>query len=150
MIRKILFYILLLAVGVGIGIYYFGDVKPREFLKLQDCNPCITTNELLGLLTSVGLKTGAEGYVVDKIHETDKTIAIKHPTSKEINHFVILPKKDIKNIADVGEEDKLYILDAVAVAQRIIHDKNLTKYQLVTNGPGYQDVTYLHFHLVGE
>jgi diadenosine tetraphosphate (Ap4A) HIT family hydrolase len=37
-----------------------------------------------------------------------------------------------------------------AVMGEIIREKNLTDYQIMTNGPGYQTVSYLHFHLVAR
>ncbi|OGE78852.1 MAG: hypothetical protein A3C85_04140 [Candidatus Doudnabacteria bacterium RIFCSPHIGHO2_02_FULL_48_21] len=150
MIRKFLFYLLLLLIGIGGGAYLFSETQRRQPLDFQNCEPaCLQTNEALGLLASIGVKYAAD-YIPDKIYETDKTVAMVHPAAKAKHHYVIVPKKDIKNIAEVSEDERVYLLDAIAVAQRIIRDKNLTTYQLVTNGPGYQDVTYLHFHLVSE
>ena len=148
--RKIIFSLILVAIGVAGGAYLFSGTQSREFLKIKDCSEnCFETKELLGLLTSIGLNKFPD-WGPEKIAETDKTVAIKHPTSKLKNHYVLIPKKDIKNIADISEADKPYILDALDVIQKIIKEKNLTKYQVVTNGPGYQDVTYLHFHLVSD
>jgi diadenosine tetraphosphate (Ap4A) HIT family hydrolase len=63
---------------------------------------------------------------------------------------VIIPKKDIKDIADISDEDREYLIDAFAVLGGIIRDKNLTYYKLYTNGPRYQTVNYLHFHLLAD
>jgi len=148
--RKIIFSLVFVVVGMALGAYLFSGTQPREFLKIKDCDEnCFEAKELLGLLTSVGLNKLPE-LGPEKIAETDKTIAIKHPTSKLANHYVVIPKKDIKNIADITESDKAYILDALDVIQKLIREKGLAKYQVVTNGPGYQDVTYLHFHLVSD
>ena len=150
MIKKILFCILLLIIGAVAGQFLFADVRERKPINLTNCEPsCLQTNEALGLLASIGVKYGSD-YIPDKVYETDKVIALIHPTSKTKHHYVVIPKKDIKNIAEVSEEDKPYLLDAIAVIQHIIADKKLETYQVVTNGPGYQDVTYLHFHLVSE
>jgi len=80
--------------------------------------------------------------------ETDKTIAVKLPFQKTRFHYVIVPKKDIKNIGELREEDASYLIDAFLVARHIIEKEKLTRYRIFTNGPCYQDVTYLHFHLV--
>ena len=150
MIKKFFFYLLLMAVGIVVGQYLFKDMKIRRPIETKNCEPiCLKTNEALGLLASIGLKYASD-YIPDKIYETDKTVAMVHPTSKTKHHYVVIPKKDIKNKAEVSEEDKIYLLDAIAVIQRVIAEKNLETYQVVTNGPGYQDVTYLHFHLVSE
>jgi hypothetical protein len=44
----------------------------------------------------------------------------------------------------------LFCAKTFAVMGEIIREKNLTDYQIVTNGPGYQTVSYLHFHLVAR
>jgi diadenosine tetraphosphate (Ap4A) HIT family hydrolase len=53
-----------------------------------------------------------------------------------------------KNISEISAEDAPYLLDIFAVAQHLIKAKALVNYRITTNGPGFQDVTYLHFHLV--
>jgi hypothetical protein len=42
------------------------------------------------------------------------------------------------------------LIDAYLVVRRIIEEEKLSKYQLFTNGPGFQDMTYLHFQLIAE
>jgi diadenosine tetraphosphate (Ap4A) HIT family hydrolase len=85
-----------------------------------------------------------------KVFETDKTVVIKHPFSSDRVHYVIIPKKDIKNIGQISEADARYLTDAFLVARCIIEREKLWRYRLYTNGPGAQDVTYLHFHLIAE
>jgi diadenosine tetraphosphate (Ap4A) HIT family hydrolase len=102
--------------------------------------------DLSGLLASVGIQK-FQGLIPSIFLETDKTIAIKLPFEDDPNHYVIIPKKDIKNIGEISETDLPYLNDVFFVARRIIEKKNLVRYRLYTNGPGWQDVTYLHFHL---
>ena len=85
-----------------------------------------------------------------KVLETEKTVVIKHPFSSDRVHYVIIPKKDIKNIGEISETDAPYLADAFFVAKWIIEREKLSKYRIYTNGDGSQDVTYLHFHLVVE
>ena len=82
--------------------------------------------------------------------ETDKTVVIKHPLSPGQIHYVIIPKKDIKNIGEISEADAQYLTDAFLVMRRMIEQEKLSRYRIYTNGPDSQDVTYLHFHLVAE
>jgi diadenosine tetraphosphate (Ap4A) HIT family hydrolase len=109
----------------------------------------LTHEDLLGLVASVGIQK-FPGLMPFVVFETDKTIAIKRPFSSERIHYVIIPKKDIENIGEISGADTQYLTDAFLVGRWIIERENLSKYRLYTNGPGYQDVTYLHFHLVAE
>jgi histidine triad (HIT) family protein len=84
------------------------------------------------------------------VYETDKTIVIKHPFPLARVHYVIIPKKDILNAADLSQAEADYLKDAYFVAGELIRKENLRKYRLYTNGPGLQDVTYLHFHLLAK
>lgn len=63
---------------------------------------------------------------------------------------MIIPKKDIKNIGDLSPSDMPYLVDAQTAARAMIGRDNLHAYRLITNGPGYQTATYLHFHLTSE
>ncbi|MBI2577231.1 MAG: HIT domain-containing protein [Candidatus Wildermuthbacteria bacterium] len=149
-IASFLKFFLVLAAGVAIGAYLFSDSQPRSLLSLPDCDRvCFNPNEILGLLGSVGVQR-ASGALPAVVKETDRTIVIKHPFPQAPTHYVIVPKKDIKNIADMTEEDKEYVTDAMAVAGELVREKNLSKYRLYTNGSGYQSVAYLHFHLTSE
>jgi diadenosine tetraphosphate (Ap4A) HIT family hydrolase len=58
-----------------------------------------------------------------------------------------VPKKDIKNIGELTDEDKDYIIDLYSTVVTVINRQGLKNYRLLTNGPGKQDVAYLHFHL---
>lgn len=135
--------------GILIGGYLFSQSQPRSFLALNRCQNCLTPEDLLGLVASVGIQK-FPGLMPSVVFETDKTIVVKHPFPSERVHYVIIPKKDIKNVGEISEADAQYLIDAFLVIRSIIERQNLSKYRFYTNGPGYQDVTYLHFHLVGE
>jgi histidine triad (HIT) family protein len=139
-----------LVIGVMLGGYLFANTRPRSFLALSSCErTCLQTNELLGLLTSVGIQR-FPGLIPKVVKETDKTIVIEHPRPQARLHYLVIPKRDIKNIAELSDSDNEYLIDAFKVAREIIKENNLTDYRLTTNGPGYQGVTYLHFHLTAN
>lgn len=138
-----------LFVGVVIGGYLFSGVQPRSFLALNHCDRCWELKDVLGLMTAVGIAKSPE-LIPDVVKETDRTIAVKHPFPQARFHVVILPKKDIKDIAHIAPEDEVYVLDALRVAQELVKENNLENYRLITNGPGYQSVRYLHFHLISR
>jgi len=90
------------------------------------------------------------GVIPNVILETDKTIVFKHPRPMSRIHYIFVPKKDIKNIGELSEEDKEYIIDLYAAVAEVINREGIKTYRLWTNGPSSQEVTYLHFHLVAQ
>lgn len=149
-LRLTLLLLATLLLGVILGGYLFSNTRPRSFLALNNCaGTCLRTNELLGLATSVGLQKFS-GLIPSVVKETDKTLVIESPNPQARLHFLLIPKKDIKNIAELSDEDKEFLMDVFKVAGEIIREKNLLNYRIATNGPGYQTATYLHFHLIAE
>lgn len=148
--RVIVLMLTALVIGVVLGGYLFSDTRPRSFLALNKCEgTCLQAKELLGLLTSVGVqKFGALAPSVVK--ETEKTLVIEHPSPQARLHYLVIPKRDIKNIGELSDADGEYLLDAFKSVREIVRENNLTNYRLITNGPGYQGVTYLHFHLMAN
>lgn len=148
--RVIVLMLTALLIGVMLGGYLFSDTQARSFLALNKCEgTCLQANELLGLLTSVGVQKFS-ALAPSVIKETDKTIVIEHPSPQARLHYLVIPKRDIKNIADLSDADGEYLIDAFKTVREIVRENNLTNYRLITNGPGYQGVTYLHFHLMAN
>lgn len=132
------------------GGYLFSQSQPRSILSINHCQNCLSHADLLGLIASVGIQR-FPGLIPSVTFETEKTVAIKLPSSSEEQiHFVIIPKRDIKNIGEISEATAGYLVDAYLVARKIIEEEKLSKYRFYTNGPDYQDITYLHFHLIAE
>jgi histidine triad (HIT) family protein len=134
--------------GVAAGGYLFVDSQPRSLLRLHQCVDCLKPSELMGLVASVGIQRFPR-LVPGVIMETDRTVVIQHPSPAAPVHYVVVPKKDMKNIGQLREEDMPYIRDALDVIRAISEGIGMTDYQVITNGPGAQQVTYLHFHLMG-
>jgi histidine triad (HIT) family protein len=138
------------AVGIGIGAYLFSDTRPRSFLAAKDCGfACIRGNQLAGLLVSAGVQR-MPNLLPGIVKETTDCIAIRHPFPEARYHFVVFPKRDIKNIADVSAADEPAVADCVRVLRELISELRLTDYRVYSNGPGLQEVAYLHFHLVSN
>jgi histidine triad (HIT) family protein len=149
-VKVIVLMLAALLLGIILGGYLFSDSRPRSFLALNKCQgTCLQANELLGLITSVGVQRFS-ALAPSVVKETDKTIVIEHPSPQARIHYLVIPKKDVKNIAELTDADDEYLIDAIKVAGEIIREENLTAYRLTTNGPGYQGVTYLHFHLTAN
>lgn len=152
MTRKKIFivYSMIFILGLIVGGYLFHAALPRSFLTFNNCHrTCLQERELLGLLASIGIKH-VPGAMPGIIKETDKTIAIKHPFPEAKIHYVVIPKKDIKDIASVSNEDGDYIVDATAVMGDIVREQHLKLYKIITHGQLYQHVSYLHFHLLSK
>jgi hypothetical protein len=145
-LKIILASLFFLLVGMVTGGYLFNQSQPRSFLSLNRCQNCLSRKDLAGLIASVGIQK-FPGLIPFIILETDKTIAIKNPLPEPRVDYIIIPKKDIKDIGQISVEDAPYLLDAYVVARDIIKKEKLSNYRIYTNGPGFQDVTYLHFHL---
>src|SRR5512137_2986581 len=108
--KIVLLILFSICVGVLIGGYLFSQSQPRSFLALNRCQNCLTHEDLLGLVASVGIQK-FPGLMPFVVFETDKTITIKLPFSSERIHYVIIPKKDIKNIGEISGADTQYLTD---------------------------------------
>ena len=147
MIYVIAFFAFL--VGLIVGGFLFSDSKPRSFLNIIECAECLAPNDVAGLLASVVVQKMPK-LIPGIIFETDKTIVFKHPRPKYRIHYMFVPKKDIKNIGELTAEDNESIIDLFSTIVTVINKLETKNYRLWTNGPGKQDVTYLHFHLAVE
>ena len=132
--------------GLLLGGWLFSDTRPRQRLYPRLTAQGWDTNQLAGLLASVVVQKTP--WLIPKvILETDKTLVFEHPRPKFKTHFMFVPKKDIKNIGELDPEDEAYLTDIFVALNQIIQSRHMNDYRLWTNGPGKQDVAYLHFHL---
>jgi Scavenger mRNA decapping enzyme C-term binding len=139
-----------LGLGVVLGGYLFTGVQPRSFLALPGCgSACYRPNDLAGLLVSIGVRR-TPGLLPGVVKETERCLTIRHPFPENRVHFVVFPKRDIKDIGSFGVEDAPFLVECLAHIQALVNEHKLRAYRLTTNGPGRQDVTYLHFHLVSR
>jgi len=86
---------------------------------------------------------------VDRIKETNKILAFKHPRPYWKEHILIVPKKAIKSLTEVTDADLEYISEAFQVAREIIKERGWknSDFTIVTNGGKRQEVPQIHFHL---
>ena len=148
--RKLMTFLIpvfFLSIGIVIGGYLFARSQPRSFLSFDKGRVHLRKKELAGLLASAGIQQ-LPGFIPAVVFVTDKTIVISSPVPEARLDYVIFPKKDIKNIGEITRADSEYLLDAYLAARHIIEEKKLSNYRFYTNGPGYQKVAYLHFHLL--
>lgn len=144
---QILILIIAFILGGVIGGFLMSKTQKRSIFALNNCdNTCYSAKDIIGLFTSVGIQK-LDSIIPNKITETDKTLVVENPFPEADIHYLVFPKKDIKDIAQLNSDDLMYIADAYKVMNNIILEKNLKNYRIITNGPGFQNTTYLHFHL---
>jgi histidine triad (HIT) family protein len=146
--RRLFGWLVIFGLGVWFGAWAFRDVQPRTWLSVSPQGVSVSDEELLGYLGSAATQH-APGLIPTVALQTDKTIAMKYPIPwKSRYHFVIVPKRDIRDVGALSKGDEAYLIDAFAVIGRLARENGMTRYKVITNGPREQAVRYLHFHLV--
>jgi len=87
------------------------------------------------------------------IYEDELVIAIEDINPVAPIHILVIPKKNIQTINDIGSEDKTLIGHIIVTAKSIAKDLGISQngYRLVfnTNDDGGQSVYHIHLHLLG-
>jgi diadenosine tetraphosphate (Ap4A) HIT family hydrolase len=135
--------------GIVIGGWLFAKSQPRSVIALKGCDHCLAPSDLAGLLGSIGM-TRFGNLLPFVIAETELSVVIKHPFPYAKVHYVVVPKKDIKDLGTIADADYAYVEDAMKIMRALIQREHLRAYRMFSNGPGLQSVTYLHFHLISK
>ena len=87
------------------------------------------------------------------IYEDDEIFAIHDINPVAPIHVLIIPKKKIRTINDVSEDDAMLIGQMVLTAQKLAENLNIDEsgYRLLwnTNKDAMQTVFHIHLHLIG-
>jgi histidine triad (HIT) family protein len=88
----------------------------------------------------------------EKVFENENVVAFKdiHPVAPV--HILIVPKKEIKKLQELKQEDLYIMQEVVKAAQEIAKIFDIEDgYRLITNNGSIagQTVFHLHFHLIG-
>ena len=144
----VIFFTIIISLGFAfwLGLYVGMDVQPRSFISLNKCEEnCLKSNEITGLVGAIGVEL--QGQKLLAVKENDNCFSLKIPTNKLKTHYTIVPKQDIKDLGDLSSSENQIILDCFAIISEHIKEDNLQEYQITSNGPDYQHVRYLHFHI---
>lgn len=133
-------------IGLLLGALFFSRTRPHSPNSVHTLSNSLTKKEAAGLLASV-LVQKTPSLIPNVILETNKSIAFEHPKPKHRIHYIFMPKKDIKNIGELGADEREDLADLFSAIVSQINKQKLHNYRVWTNGPGKQDVSYLHFHL---
>lgn len=85
------------------------------------------------------------------VHDDELTIAFHDINPKAPVHILIVPKKPIPTLADVGPEDFHLITHIHEVAQHLAKAMEFEGWRMLVNvgEKGGQEVFHLHYHLMG-
>lgn len=86
------------------------------------------------------------------VYEQENLIVIKDINPEAKIHLLIIPKKEIKTIDDLLDEDRELIADMIFVAQKIARDLKIEDwYKLLFNvWEKYQEIKHIHMHLLSD
>ena len=88
----------------------------------------------------------------DFLYEDDKVIVIKDINPKAPVHLLIIPKKHILSVEEIGLGDRELMGDLILTAKKIAKEKNLNSYKLLINvgRNAGQIIDHLHMHLLSK
>ena len=89
----------------------------------------------------------------DILFENDKILAFRDISPQAPVHFLVIPKKEIRTINDINEEDKSLIGELFIVAKEIAKKEGISEkgYRTIfnCNEHGGQTVYHIHLHVLG-
>ena len=89
----------------------------------------------------------------DILFENDKILAFRDISPQAPVHFLVIPKKEIRTINDINEEDKSLIGEMFIVAKEIAKKEGIAEngYRTIfnCNEHGGQTVYHIHLHVLG-
>lgn len=87
-----------------------------------------------------------------RIYDDELCLAFHDVNPQAPVHVLVIPKKEIRSIAELSAEDQALAGHMLLVVAKIARDLQLEKgYRVVANtgADGGQSVDHLHFHLLG-
>lgn len=140
------------SLGFLIGASSIRRPIPNAPIELPAARNPWNSKDVMGLIGSIGIRNlaGKLENIPLVVLETEKTFALNVSTSKARAHYVLVPKKDIRDPGQLSTEDQPYLTDLFLTARSLIEKEGLEDYRIYTKGRGLQSVAYLHFHLVGK
>jgi diadenosine tetraphosphate (Ap4A) HIT family hydrolase len=139
-------------IGFLLGAAAIHRPIPKAPLELPPARKPWSPGDVLGLIGSIGIRTlaGHLESIPSVVAETDRTFALSIPDRRYLVHYVIVPKKDIRDAGQISAEDQPYLTDVFLMARHLAEKDSLKTYRLYTNVGDLQTVGYLHLHLVGR
>jgi hypothetical protein len=151
-LRAGILFSLTFLIGILLGAALIHRPIPNAPVELPPAREPWNPKDVLGLLGSLGIRAmaGHLESIPGVVMETDRTFAIAVPDRWNRVHYVLVPKKDIRDVGQISAEDQPYLTDVFLMARRLAEKEGLQSYRLYTNDRSLQSVAYMHFHLVGR
>jgi histidine triad (HIT) family protein len=89
----------------------------------------------------------------DIVYEDEHCLAFKDINAQAPVHLLLIPKKEIRSLAEVEEEDQLLLGHLLLIINKLAREFGLSEgFRTVANTgkDGGQTVDHLHFHLLGQ
>ena len=87
------------------------------------------------------------------VYEDETALAFKDINPQAPVHVLVIPKRHIPRVLDLGEEDHDLVGHLLMVANKIARDEGIAErgFRIVTNcnPESGQEVYHIHFHLLG-
>lgn len=103
-------------------------------------------------MATIFSKIIAREIPADILHEDDLCVAFRDINPRAPTHFLVIPKKEIKSLAELSDDDERIVGRCIMVASSVAAAEGLEGgYRLVANTreDGGQEVDHLHFHVLG-
>jgi histidine triad (HIT) family protein len=105
----------------------------------------------VGTIIGFSLKSLYSIIPVNKVYKTKHAVSFYHPKPIQEGHILIIPKKHVRSFIEIKENELIYLLDCLTIANVISQESHLNhNYLLCTNGGPRQEVKQLHFHFLRE
>src|SRR5262245_13031486 len=86
---------------------------------------------------------------VEVVAETDEVLAFRHTRPFWPVHIVVIPKRHVPSLVDLGTADETLLHKVLAVVRSVAADvtREYGACRVLTNLGQYQDSKHLHFHV---
>jgi histidine triad (HIT) family protein len=86
---------------------------------------------------------------VDVVMETDDVLAFRHTRPFWPVHIVVVPKRHVPSLIDLGDTDEMLLHKVLAVVRHVADQvtRENGACRVLTNLGRYQDSKHLHFHV---
>lgn len=86
---------------------------------------------------------------IDVVVETDDVLAFHHTRPFWPVHIVVVPKRHVRSLTDLGDEPDELLMTVMAVVRRVAAqvEADHGACRVLTNLGRYQDSKHLHFHV---
>ena len=147
---RVLGFCLIFAAGFACGAATFIRTQARPLPPVRECRSaeeCLTDKQVLGLVTSAGLHL-APGLLPHIVAQSRDCVGIDSPRKDAPVDLVFFPRRDIRNVLDIEPGDEQYVMGCFALMRQVADQRGLYDWKVLSNGPGLQNIAYLHFHLM--